>query len=160
MYKCNFLAMKIVLLSKGELIVKKIFSILLTIICLMLVACGDSNTSSKGEVNNKTEFTQEVTIVKMPSPPKCKTTTDSSVVNEILNLLNKMEKSPTNTDVANGGWTTMIKINIDGQEFNYTIGSVFTDSDGRQYNVKNHREIEDKVTKIYNELDVPEVDYP
>ena len=82
------------------------------------------------------------------------------MVNEILNLLNKMEKSPTNTDVANGGWTTMIKINIDGQEFNYTIGSVFTDSDGRQYNVKNHREIEDKLTKIYNELDVPEVDYP
>ena len=46
------------------------------------------------------------------------------------------------------------------KELVYTIGSVFTDSDGRQYKVSNYEEIEDKLTKIYNELDVVEVDYP
>ena len=101
-----------------------------------------------------------MTIVKLPSPPKCKTTDDVSVINEVVDVLSKIEKSPIDSENINGGWTIMIKLNIDGQSFNYTIGGVFTDSDGRQYIVSNHKEIEDKLTKIYNDLEVPEVDYP
>ncbi len=96
----------------------------------------------------------------MPSPPKCKTTDDISVVNEVIDILSKIEKTPTDKDVINGGWSTMVKLNVDGNEFNYTVGSVFTDSDGKQYYVDNYQEIDDKLTKIYNELDAPEVDYP
>ena len=137
---------------------KKFISIILTFVFVLL--CGCSSDTNNNSADAKTVFKQEVTIVKMPSPPKCKTTDDSSVVNEVLELLNKLEKAPTNKDVINGGWSTMIKLKIDGKEFNYTIGSVFTDSDGKQYNVTNHKEIEDELTKIYNELDAPEVDYP
>ncbi len=137
---------------------KRFLLIILTLVFVLL--CGCSASTDNNSSDTKTVFKQEVTIVKMPSPPKCKTTNDSSVVNEVLELLSKIEKTPTNKDVINGGWSTMLKINIDGNEFNYTIGSVFTDSDGKQYNVINYKEIEDKLTKIYNELDVPEVDYP
>lgn len=137
---------------------KKFISIILTFVFVLL--CGCSSDTNNNSSDAKTVFKQEVTIVKMPSPPKCKTTDDSSVVNEVLELLNKLEKAPTNKDVINGGWSTMIKLKIDGKEFNYTIGSVFTDSDGKQYNVTNHKEIEGELTKIYNELDVPEVNYP
>ena len=137
---------------------KKFISIILTFVFVLLCGCSsDTNNNSSAA---KTVFKQEVTIVKMPSPPKCKTTDDSSVVNKVLELLNKLEKAPTNKDVINGGWSTMFKLKIDGKEFNYTIGSVFTDSDGKQYNVTNHKEIEHEMTKIYNELDVPEVNYP
>lgn len=149
---------ELVLLTKGDFNMKKFISIILTFVFVLL--CGCSSDTNNDSSDAKTVFKQEVTIVKMPSPPKCKTTDDSSVVNEVLELLNKLEKAPTNKDVINGGWSTMIKLKIDGKEFNYTIGSVFTDSDGKQYNVTNHKEIEDELTKIYNELDVPEVNYP
>ena len=96
----------------------------------------------------------------MPSPPKCKTTDDVSVVNEVIAVLGKIEKSPIEDENINGGWSIMIKLNIDGQNFNYTIGGVFTDSDGKQYYVTNGDEIEKKITEIYNKIDAPEVDYP
>ena len=141
---------------------KKLLSIIVTLVlCLTLAGCTAGDTSSKGDANiQAAKFTQEVTIVKMPSPPKCKTTDNASIVNEVITVLSQIEKAPTESDVANGGWTIMVKLNVDGQELNYTIGSLFTDADGRQYKVTNYKEIEDKLTKIYNELDVPEVDYP
>ena len=133
---------------------KKIVPLILSVLlALSLCGCGSGDAQS-------TVFSQEVTIVKMPSPPKCKTTDDVSVVNEVIAVLGKIEKSPIEDENINGGWSIMIKLNIDGQSFNYTIGGVFTDSDGRQYIVSNHKEIEDKLTKIYNDLEVPEVDYP
>ena len=133
---------------------KKVFCVILSLLFIFVCcACGNQNTESQN-------FNQEMTIVKLPSPPKCKTTDDVSVINEVVDVLSKIEKSPIDSENINGGWSIMIKLNIDGQSFNYTIGSVFTDSDGRQYSVSNHKEIEDKLTKIYNDLDAPEVDYP
>ncbi len=133
---------------------KKVFCVILSLLFIFVCcACGNQNTESRN-------FNQEMTIVKLPSPPKCKTTDDVSVINEVVDVLSKIEKSPIDSENINGGWTIMIKLNIDGQSFNYTIGGVFTDSDGRQYIVSNHKEIEDKLTKIYNDLEVPEVDYP
>ncbi|MBQ6717816.1 MAG: hypothetical protein IJN22_02850 [Clostridia bacterium] len=133
---------------------KKIICLLLSIaVIVSLCGCGSENTES---IN----FSQEVTIVKMPSPPKCKTTDDVSVVNEVIAVLGKIEKSPIEDENINGGWSIMIKLNIDGQSFNYTIGGVFTDSDGKQYYVTNGDEIEKKITEIYNKIDAPEVDYP
>lgn len=123
------------------------------ILILPLCSCGNRNTESLN-------FSQEVTIVKMPSPPKCKTSDNISIVNEVISVLGEIEKSPTPNEEINGGWSIMVKFNIDGQEFNYTIGSVFTDSDGKQYNVKNLDEIEQKIIDIYDKIDAPEVDYP
>ena len=133
---------------------KKIVPLILSVLlALSLCGCGSGDAQS-------TVFSQEVTIVKMPSPPKCKTTDDVSVVNEVIAVLGKIEKSPIEDENINGGWSIMIKLNIDGQSFNYTIGGVFTDSDGKQYYVTNGDEIEKKITEIYNEIDAPEVDYP
>ncbi len=133
---------------------KRIICIILSLVFVFgLCSCRVTQNESTG-------LSQEITIVKMPSPPKCKTTDDITVINEVLELLNKMEKTSATDETVNGGWTTMIKLKIDGQEFNYTIGSVFTDSDGRQYNITNYQEIEDEMTKIYNKLDVTEVQYP
>lgn len=130
---------------------KKILSVILLVtIIFLLCGCNDGK---------ERVFKQEVTIVKMPSPPKCKTSNDIAVVDEVINVLGLIDKSPINDDVVNGGWSIMIKLNVDGQELNYTIGNVFTDANGKQYKVNNYAEIEEKLTKIYDELDVPEVNY-
>ena len=127
---------------------KKILSVILLVtIIFLLCGCNDGK---------ERVFKQEVTIVKMPSPPKCKTSDDIAVVDEVINVLGLIDKSPINDDV---GWSIMIKLNVDGQELNYTIGNVFADADGKQYKVNNYAEIEEKLTKIYDELDVPEVNY-
>lgn len=132
---------------------KLICLILSSFLIFLLCGCDDNDTESN-------VFSQEVTIVTLPSPPKCKTTDDISAVNEIIAILSEIEKSPIESENINGGWNIMIKLNIDGQSFNYTIGGVFTDSDGKQYNVTNREEIEEKIMKIYNKIDADEVAYP
>lgn len=134
---------------------KKILCLILSLtLVLLLCACGTKDTKSK-------VFGQEVTIVKLPSPPKCKTSNSIAVVDEVIAVLGLIEKSPTSNDVNAGGWSTMIRLKIDGQELVYTLGgNLFTDADGRQYKATNCAEIEEKITKIYNELDALEVDYP
>jgi len=124
-------------------------------IIFMLLFCG---CDSRNTVSS--EFGQEVTIAKLPSPPKCKTTDSVSVANEIIDVLAQIEKKPLDSEKINGGWQFMIKLKIDGQSFNYTIGNIFTDSDKKQYIVENCNEITEKITKIYDKIDAPEVDYP
>ena len=53
----------------------------------------------------------------------------------------------------------MIKLAVDGNTFTYTVGNVFTDSNGTQYTVTNYDEIKEKLTEIYTEIDAEEVDY-
>lgn len=134
---------------------KKILCIILSLTFIFLLCgCGAKDTESKF-------FSQEVTIVKMPSPPKCKTSDSIAVVDEVIAVLGEIEKSPIN--MINGktnGWEIMIKLDIDGQDLNYTIGGVFTDADGSQYYTENLDEIKEKINKIYNKIDAPEVDYP
>ncbi len=132
---------------------KKILCIILSLTFMFLFCgCGAKDTESKF-------FSQEVTIVKMPSPPKCKTSDSIAVVDEVIAVLGEIEKSSTLEDI-NGGWSIMIKLKIDGQELVYTIGNIFTDADGKQYNITNYDVIEEKINEIYNNIDAPEVDYP
>ncbi len=134
---------------------KKILCIIISLTFIILL-CGCDNADTESRV-----FSQEITIVKLPSPPKCKTSNSNTTVDKVIEILAQIEKSPTPNDVNAGGWSTMIRIKIDGQELVYTLGgNLFTDADGRQYKATNCVEIEEKITKIYNELDVPEVDYP
>jgi len=134
---------------------KKALCVILSLIFFVLL-CGCDNTDTESRV-----FSQEITIVKLPSPPKCKTTNSIATVDKVIEILGQIEKSPTPNDVNAGGWSTMIRLKIDGQELVYTLGgNLFTDADGRQYKAVNCAEIEEKITKIYNELDAPEVDYP
>ncbi|MBE6810753.1 MAG: hypothetical protein E7521_06825 [Ruminococcaceae bacterium] len=134
---------------------KKILCIIISLTFIILL-CGCDNADTESRV-----FSQEITIVKLPSPPKCKTSNSNTTVDKVIEILAQIEKSPTPNDVNAGGWSTMIRIKIDGQELVYTLGgNLFTDADGRQYKATNCVEIEKKITKIYNELDVPEVDYP
>ena len=140
---------------------KKLLSIIIALaFCLSLVGCSAGDTASNSDANNQeTKFTQEVTIVKMPSPPKCKTSSSSSVVNEVLMVLREIEKAPQTCGNTNG-WQYMIKINIDGQELNYSITSdAFTDSDGQQYSITNYNYINEKISSIYEKIDTPEKDY-
>ena len=137
----------------GMIVMKKALCIFLSLAILLLL-CGCSG------VDGNKSFRQEMTIVKMPSPPKCKTTDNITIINEVLAVLTQIEKTPTDDAEIQGGWNIMVKLDIDGQQFNYTIGGVFTDSDGRQYHVENAQEIEDKLLGIYNKIDAPEVDYP
>ncbi len=131
---------------------KKVLCIFLSLTFMLLCCCDKQDTESR-------VFSQEVTIVKMPSPPKCKTSNKIAVVDEVIAVLGEIEKSSTLEDI-NGGWSIMIKLKIDGQELVYTIGKIFTDADGKQYNVTNYDVIEEKVNEIYNNIDAPEVDYP
>lgn len=134
---------------------KKALCIILSLIFIILF-CGCDNTEVESRV-----FSQEITIVKLPSPPKCKTSNSITTIDKVIELLGQIDKSSTPNEVNAGGWSTMIRLKVDGQELIYTLGGdLFTDADGRQYKVTNCEEIEEKITKIYNELDVPEVDYP
>lgn len=132
---------------------KKFISLVVSVLLIFsLCSCGGTDTESAN-------FSQEVTIVKMPSPPKCKTTDDISTVNEIISILGEIEKTPMTCGNTNG-WSIMIRLNIDGQNLNYTIGSdAFTDSDGTQYGIKNFSEIEEKIMAIYDKINAVEVDY-
>ena len=134
---------------------KKALCIILSLIFIILF-CACDNTEVESRV-----FSQEITIVKLPSPPKCKTSNSITTIDKVIELLGQIDKSSTPNEVNAGGWSTMIRLKVDGQELIYTLGGdLFTDADGRQYKVTNCEEIEEKITKIYNELDVPEVDYP
>lgn len=133
---------------------KKSLCILLSFVLItMLCGCETQN-------NESANLSQKVTIVKMPSPPKCKTTDNISIVNDVINTLGMIDKSPIESDNVNGGWNIMVKLEIDGKSFNYTIGGVFTDSDGKQYYVNNLDYIEEKLNDIYEKINAPEVDYP
>lgn len=131
---------------------KFICLILSSFLIFLLCGCGNQNTESL-------HFSQEITIVKMPSPPKCKTSDDISDVNKIIDILGLIEKSPAASEKVNG-WQYMIIINVDGQKLNYTISSaVFTDSDGKQYRIENFEKIEEKIMELYKEISAPETDY-
>ena len=85
---------------------KKILCVILSLAFMFLI-CGCSSTGDNTSVTNKV-FKQEVTIVKMPSPPKCKTSDSIAVVDEVIGVLGIIDKSPIDTDVVNGGWNIMI----------------------------------------------------
>lgn len=130
---------------------KFICLILCFCISVLFVGCDNENSES-------TVFEQKLTLVTMPSPPKCKTTDSISDINKVLNVLGEIEKTPID-DGVNGGWYFMIKLTVDGSTVNYTVGGVFTDADGKQYNVENWEYIKERLTDIYVEIDAEEVDY-
>lgn len=121
------------------------------ILCLVLFVCMCGCKASD------TDIKQEMTIVTMPSPPKCKTTDKTNVINNVLSIIEDMEKTPF-TDKING-WRVMIKLNVDGQILSYTLSErVFTDSDGTQYLVDGTKAIAE-ILDIYKKLDAPEKEY-
>lgn len=137
---------------------KKFICLILSAV-FMLLCCGCNQANANNTSNTDKAFSQEVTIVKMPSPPKCKTSNSIAVVDEVIAVLGEIEKSSPIENI-NGGWSIMIKLKIDGQELVYTIGNIFTDADGKQYNITNYDIIEEKINEIYNKIDTPEVQYP
>lgn len=134
---------------------KKIVCMVLCVFMLLsFIGCSIEETNS-ANIN----FEQLMTIVTMPSPPKCKTTGDTAKINKVMNVLSEIEKAPTDNDDDINGCFFMIKLSVDGKTFKYTVGNVFTDSNGTQYTVKNYEEIKDKLTEIYTEIDAEEKDY-
>lgn len=134
---------------------KKIVCMVLCVFMLLsFIGCSIEETNS-ANIN----LEQLMTIVIMPSPPKCKTTGDTAKINKVMNVLSEIEKAPTDNDDDINGWFFMIKLSVDGKTFTYTVGNVFTDSNGTQYTVKNYDEIKDKLTEIYTEIDAEETDY-
>ncbi len=131
----------------------KKFICLILCLCMSVLFIGCDNENSENTV-----FEQKLTLVTMPSPPKCKTTDSISDINKVLNVLGEIEKAPID-DGVNGGWYFMIKLTVDKSTVNYTVGDVFTDADGKQYNVENWDYIKEKLSDIYAEIDTEEVDY-
>ena len=132
----------------------KNFICLILCFCMLIPFIGCDSTD-----NESTVIEQKLTLVTMPSPPKCKTTDNLSTINKVLNVLGEIEKTPIDGDKAAGGWYFMIKLTVDGTTVNYTVGNIFTDADGKQYNVENWDYIKDKLTEIYNEMDEEEANY-
>ena len=85
------------------------------ILIVFLIGCGNNDTTSR-------VYSQSITIAKMPSTPKCKTSDSISVVNEVIKVLSEIEKEPSKQENING-WQYIIMINIDGKELRYSIGS-------------------------------------
>ncbi len=128
---------------------KKIIALILSLVlCITLVGCASSGS----------ELSQTMTLVRMPSPPKCKTFDDIGQIDKVLSVLNQIEKGDVLTEDVNG-WVYFIKLNVDGTELCYSIGGVFTDADGRQYEVLNFEEIKSKLDDIYGQIDAEETDY-
>lgn len=124
---------------------------------LIVLLCGCDVSSTKSDV-----FSQEITIIKMPSPPKCKTSDKIADVDALLEILGLIDKSPISTTAIESdinGWEIMIKLKIDNNELVYTIGEVFTDADGTQYKIENLDVTKEKINKIYDRIDAPEVEY-
>ncbi|MDO4608319.1 MAG: hypothetical protein Q4B40_03915 [Clostridia bacterium] len=138
---------------------KKIFSVYLSLI-LILTLSGCNQKQTDNNFGKDTTFSQTMTIVTMSSPPKCKTTTNITTINKVLTALEQAEKIKSVSNNNKAGWHLMVKINIDGTEFNYTIGgSIFTDIDGKQYEITNAQEIEENLKQIYNNINEPERQY-
>ncbi len=131
----------------------KRFICLILCFCMsvLLIGCDNAN-------NESTVFEQTLTLVTMPSPPKFKTTDSITDIDKVLNVLGEIEKTPIDDNI-NGGWYFMIKLTVDGTTVNYTVGGVFTDADGKQYNVENWDYIKEKLTEIYAKIDADEADY-
>ncbi|MEE0808883.1 MAG: hypothetical protein U0L84_05965 [Acutalibacteraceae bacterium] len=127
---------------------KKFISIILLPIFIMCIGC-------KAESKN---FYQEMTIARLPSPPKCKITRNVSDINKVCNLFIQTPKSPLDDKI--NGWIYKVDIDIDGQVFSYAVGhEFFTDSDGTQYAVDGEKLMSD-LESIYNEIVAIETDYP
>ncbi len=108
--------------------------------------------------NDNLKFSQEITIVKMSSTPKYKTVDSISTVNQVTDILNEIEKSPIDSE-NDDQLDFVVNINIDGESFEYSIGKIFTDANGRKYKIENYKDTIDKISKIYNKIDVEEKKY-
>ncbi len=135
---------------------------IIVFLCLAILfsLCGcKTKKVTTSSTQNKT-FSQSMTIVTMPSPPKCKITTNITTINKVLDILGQVEKEEI-VSKSKGGWYYMIKLNVDGTVLSYTIGgNLFTDLDGRQYQISNGKEIEEMLKQIYDEIDIAEAYYP
>ena len=129
------------------------------VLCLLLIIPLIVFSSACEPKNNQSEAVgQELTIATMPSPPKCKTTKNVGIIDSVLRVMAEIEKEPS--DDNTNGWYYFIELDVDGQSFKYSLGNIFTDSDGKQYKVLNYDEIKAKLTEIYEKIDEPERDYP
>ena len=129
------------------------------VLCLLLIIPLIVFSSGCEPKNNQSEAVgQELTIATMPSPPKCKTTKNVGIIDSVLRVMAEIEKEPA--DDNTNGWYYFIELDVDGQSFKYSLGNIFTDSDGKQYKVLNYVEIKAKLTEIYEKIDEPERDYP
>ncbi len=138
--------------------IKKLFTLFLCLNLLLLNGCTSKAVNDSSSQNKI--FSQTMTIVTMLSPPKCKTTTNITTINKVLNVLGQIEKAGAVPENSKGGWYYLIKLNVDGTELTYTVGEgLFTDIDGKQYNITNSEEISEKLKQIYNEIDEPQVYY-
>lgn len=117
---------------------------------LLMLSCVGCSGQQK-------EFYQEITIVRMPAPPMCKTTTNASYINKVANIFSNAQKELLKEKV--NGWAYKVDINIDGQIFSYTVSdTVFTDSDGRQYSVDG-KAIMASLEEIYLDIPSEEIEY-
>ena len=135
---------------------KKIICLfLLVLMFLVLCGCKGKHTSDFGA--SSATFSQSMTISEMSIPVKFKTTNKASSINEVLDVLEniqKEEKVKKNT----GTYKYVIKITIDSNSISYMIGEkIFMDASGIKYKIKNADEIIEKIIQIYNEIDADEV---
>ncbi len=122
-------------------------------ICVML-ACAFAGCLGKAEIKPYQEM--EI-IIASDEGVMCKTTRDIKDIEEVFSCFSSLGKKPRHEKIK--GWEIMVKVTVDGESFIYSLSnSVFTDSNGVQYEVKADSQIA-KIKEIYARIDAEPKDY-
>ena len=134
---------------------------LLISLILAMAGCGKSVSTAGTRKQSASETTeakvQSLTFVKLPSPPKCKTTQDMKVINEILDYLEKGKKDPIKVDKALKGWEIFIKLDKGSTYSAIAVVGTTLDIDNKYYNVS--KDYVNGLLEIYDKMSAPEKDY-
>ncbi len=124
------------------------------LLCFIILISAFGCTVSE---NSSTVFKQQMTIIRMPSPPKCKTTSNITYIDRVLSAFSEAQKTPLDENV--NGWHYKIDLVVDGETFTYAVNeSVYTDSNGRQYSIDG-KDIIKILDEVYEAINDTETDY-
>lgn len=130
--------------------------------CTPIVGGNTSATTTETPVTTTTtaQSTKTMTMVFMPSPPKCKTTTDESIIKQVTERIVQMEKTPLNQDEARGGWTAKVDF-PDGTALTFSPGATWINWNGVEYTVSeaDTNSLYTDLKAIYDQLDAEEYLY-
>ena len=125
--------------------------IICLIFCVLLVFCISACGESK-------DLYQEMTIIHLSEPEKCKTTENINTINMVLSVFSEMAKKDVD-ETTDEEWLIKVELYVDGNSFTYALNDdVFLDSNEKQYKVDGSAALK-KIYDIYADLQSEEYDY-
>lgn len=138
---------------------KKVWYIALVLyIVLFYSACSKTeDIPPKTGVEAEDAQTDYVTVVRLNSPPVCKTTTDKTIIQKVKALISSLPKTEYNGPPF-GGW--LLKIDF-GDGARFTLARSVITIDGKAYSIKDtdYTWFHDAVMDIYADVDAKEIRY-